>query len=410
MRILLCHNYYRYFGGEDASFEAEAVMLENRGHAVRRFTRHNAATGEMGRLSLARRTVWNRDTYNSLRAAIQEFRPEVMHCTNTFPLLSPAAYDAACELGVPVVQALRNYRLICPRSDLVRNGRVCEDCLGRAVPWPAVRHGCYRESRAASAVVAGMLTYHRARATWAKRVNLYFTLTDFARNKYIEAGWPAEQIAVKGNFVSPDLGFESGALGQAVYVGRLSQEKGIDTLLAAWRRLRNAPLLQIIGEGPLEKQVKAAVAESTSVEWLGKQPMRDVLEILGQASCLILPSICYETFGRTIIEAFSRGTPAIVSRHGAMAELVDEGRTGFLFTPGDADDLARNVMEFMSDPRRVAEMRRAARAEFEERYTEEANYRQLCDIYARAGARSANGGASDPIPGREESEVSNEIF
>jgi len=410
VRVLLCHNYYQYFGGEDASFEAEAALLEGRGHEVRRFTRHNDAIKHMGRLSLARRTVWNRDTYNSLRETIREFRPDVMHCTNTFPLISPAAYDAAREQGVPVVQALRNYRLLCPRSDLVREGRVCQDCLGRAVPWPSIRHRCYRDSRLASAVVAGMLTYHRIRATWAKRVNLYFTLTHFARNKYIEAGWPAERIAVKGNFVSADLGFASGESGRAVFVGRLSQEKGIDTLLAAWRRLPDPPLLQIVGEGPLQEKVQAAAQASNSIEWLGRRPMADVLEILGQATCLILPSICFETFGRTIMEAFSRGTPAIASRQGAMAELVDDGRTGFLFTPGDPDELARKVTELVSDPSSLADMRRAARSEFEAKYTEEANYRQLCLIYARTGAQLGDAVANDPTPLPEEGELVDEVF
>jgi glycosyltransferase involved in cell wall biosynthesis len=233
-----------------------------------------------------------------------------------------------------------------------------------------------------------MLTFHRARATWSKSVNLYFTLTEFARSKFLEAGWPAEQIAVKGNFVSPDLGFESGATERAVYVGRLSSEKGIETLLAAWRSIPNPPLLQIVGEGPLQSRVEAAAADSASIEWLGRRPVREVLEILGQAICVILPSVCYETFGRTIIEAFSRGTPALVARQGAMAELVDHGRTGLLFTPGDPDDLAAKLTQMTSDSARLLAMRKAARAEYEAKYTAEANYRSLRKIYDRATGRA----------------------
>src|SRR5262249_1807397 len=153
---------------------------------VQRFTRHNDAIDEMSRWDIARRTFWNRDTYTTLRRLIRRQRPDVMHCTNTFPLISPAAYYAARSEGVLVVQSLRNYRLLCPNALFLRNGRICEDCMGKAIPWPGVLHGCYRDSRAASAVVAGMVAGHRAMRTWTRAIDLYFTLTEFARNKFIE--------------------------------------------------------------------------------------------------------------------------------------------------------------------------------------------------------------------------------
>jgi glycosyltransferase involved in cell wall biosynthesis len=387
VKILLCHNYYQQPGGEDQSFAAEARLLEQRGHGVLRFTRHNDAVGGLGRWDVARRTLWNRQTYGELRRLIRRERPDVMHCTNTFPLISPAAYYAARAEDVPVVQSLRNYRLLCPNALFLRNGRVCEDCLGKAVPWPAVVHGCYRDSRAASAVVSLMLAGHRALRTWTRAVDLYFTLTEFARRKLIEGGLPAERIVVKPNFIDPDPGPGSGRGGYAIFVGRLSPEKGIDTLLGAWAHDDTLPPLKVVGDGPQAEVVRAAAERDRRIDWLGRRSAAEVLALVGEAACLVMPSVWYETFGRTIIEAFARGTPAVASRIGALAELVEAGRTGLLFSPGDAADLAARVRQLLAEPAALPRMRFAARQEYQEHYTADLNYRQLIAIYERAVAR-----------------------
>ena len=204
MKILLCHNYYQQPGGEDQSFELEATLLESRGHEVIRYTLHNEAIGQMKSWELVRRTFWNAPVYRELRELIVRERPAVMHCTNTFPLLSPSAYYAARAEGVPVVQSLRNFRLMCPGSLFLRDGRVCEDCRGKRLAWPGVLHQCYRHSPAASAVVAAMLAWHRQWGTWTRAVDLYFALTRFSRRKFIEGGLPADKVLVKPNFVHPD--------------------------------------------------------------------------------------------------------------------------------------------------------------------------------------------------------------
>lgn len=400
MKILLCHNFYQQPGGEDQSFAAEARMLEAHGHDVVRFTRHNDSIDGMSRWDVAKRTLWSRQSYRELRDLIRRERPAVMHCTNTFPLISPAAYYAARAEGVPVVQSLRNYRLLCPNALLLRNGRVCEDCLGKAIPWPAVVHGCYRESRLASAVVALMVAGHRALRTWSRAVDLYFTLTEFARRKLVEGGLPANRLAVKPNFIDPDPGPGSGCGGYAVFVGRLSPEKGIETLLAAWQQDRSLPSLKVVGDGPLAGAVAAAAARDPRIEGLGHRPAQEVLEIVGQAGCLVMPSVWYETFGRTIIEAFARGTPVVASRIGALAELVDEGRTGLLFEPGDAADLAVRVRHLLADPATLARMRQQARQEYHQKYTAEINYRQLMALYERAGERSTGQIAKQTSKGR----------
>ena len=234
LKVLACHNYYQQPGGEDECFHIETNLLESEGHEVVRYTRHNDDIMRMNRMRVAKNTIWNRRTYAEIRDLIQRERPDVMHCTNTFPLISPAAYYAAQREGVPVVQSLHNYRLICANGQFLRDGKTCEKCLSKATPWPAVYHACYRDSVLGSAVVAGMLTYHRISRTYQEHVNVFVALTEFARSKFIEAGIPAHKISVNPNFltINPEPG--SGSGGYAVFVGRLSPEKGIDILLETW--------------------------------------------------------------------------------------------------------------------------------------------------------------------------------
>ena len=386
MKILFCHNFYQQPGGEDQSFAAEASLLESHGHQVLRFTRHNDTIARMRGFEVAQRTIWSRDTFHKLRELIRRERPAIMHCTNTFPLISPAAYYAARAEGVPIVQSLRNYRLFCVNAYFLRNGCVCEDCLGKGVPWPGVLHGCYRTSRTSSAVVAATIGLHWVLRTWTRMVDRYFTLTEFSRRKFIEGGLPARLVAVKPNFIDPDPGPGNGQGGYAVFIGRLSPEKGIKTLLSAWSQLDGRLPLKIIGDGPLAESVKAAADSTASIDWLGRRQPQEVLAMLGEAALLVMPSIWYETFGRTIIEAYAKGTPVVASRLGAMAELVHHGRTGLLFEPGNPEDLAGKIRALVDDPGRLIRMRRAVRREYEEKYTAETNYEMLMAIYAAAAA------------------------
>jgi glycosyltransferase involved in cell wall biosynthesis len=385
MKFLLVHNYYQNPGGEDQVFSDECALLEAHGHDVIRYTVHNDSMNGMGSFEMARRTLWNPRSYAELRALVRRERPVLMHCANTFPLVSPAAYYAAHAEGAAVVQTLHNYRLLCPNALFLRDGRVCEDCLGKFVPWPAIQHGCYRGSRSASTAVAGLLAAHRAIGTWRHQVDRFIALSDFARRKFIAGGFPAERLVVKSNFVSTDTGPGPGRGGYAVCIGRLSEEKGIQTLLAAWARMKSLVPLKIIGDGPLAEQVRAAAAQDSAIEWLGQRPFDEVQTIIGDAACLIAPSVCYEgALPRTIIEAFCQGTPVVASSLGAMAELVEPGHTGWLFEPGNSTALAEAVTDLLSRPDRLAVMRARARAEFESRYTARDNYQRLMTIYADA--------------------------
>ena len=384
------HNFYQQPGGEDQVFADETELLRAAGATVKTFAVHNSAVESMGKLTVAGKTIWNRDSADAVADVARSIQADVVHFHNTFPLISPAAYSAAGATGAAVVQTLHNYRLLCPSATLYRDGHVCEDCVHKSVAWPAVQHACYRNSRLGSAAVAGMLAVHNARGTWKKDVDAFIALTEFSRSKFIEGGIPAEQLFVKPNFVSPDPGIGSGAgdNGQpfAIFVGRLTHEKGIDTLLDAWKKIGSNLSLKILGDGPLRDQVVAAAAADPSIQYLGRRPMDEVLQQVGNARMLVFPSVWYEGLPRTIVESFARGTPVVASRLGSMAELVASGENGLLFEPGNGNDLAAMVLGSTD----WNGMREKARTTFQEKYTAGPNYETLNGIYQQAVRFKAN--------------------
>jgi glycosyltransferase involved in cell wall biosynthesis len=389
MRIVIAHNFYQQSGGEDQCVTAETAVLRRHGHCVLEYCLHNDQIRDMRPAAVAMRTVWNPSAYRALRRLLQEQQPDIIHFHNTFPLLSPAAYYAARAEGIGVVQTLHNFRLTCAGGALFRNGGVCENCLGRYAPWPSIWRKCYRNSRAASATITAMLAAHRAVGTWQNAVDVYIALTEFARGKLVAAGLPAERIVVKPNFVDPDSGPGKGNGGYGVFAGRLSAEKGVRTLLDAWRELNGQVPLWVIGDGPLAPLVKDRAASDPAIRWLGSQPVEAVYRLLGGAAFAVVPSQCFETFSRVVVEAFAKGTPVLASRMGAMAELVKDGRTGLLFTPSDPLDLARAIRRLLADPAALARMRCAARNEFARRFTAERNHQMLMAVYAQALAKRA---------------------
>lgn len=406
MRILSIHNNYQIRGGEEESRESEESMLRSRGHQVDVYEEHNDRIAELGSARTALRTIWSHESYSTVRQRLSQQRYDVVHVQNFFPLISPSVYYAAKAEGVPVVQSLRNYRLICPNALFFRDGKVCEDCLGKAIPWPGVMRGCYRQNKAATAVTASMLVAHRAARTWQTQVDAYIALTQFAKEKLVQAGLPANRMKVKPNFVKQDPGIGSGQGNYALYVGRLSAEKGLDTLLEAWDQLDSPLPLNIVGAGPLEDLVKAAAARMPHVKYLGRQPMAEVHRLMGEATFLVFPSKWYETFGRVAVEAFAKGTPVIAAKIGAIAELVTEGQTGYFFQPGDVSDLAAKVNWAISHPQEIVALRSKAREVFEAKYTAAQNYYQLIEIYNQAISRSTaiadNGRTAELLSVREE--------
>lgn len=383
MRVLICHNFYQQPGGEDQVFAAETELLRRFGHEVETYAVHNDDVKSLGALKLGAATIWNHRAGEEVARRAESHRAQIVHFHNTLPLLSPAVYWAARRTGAAVVQTLHNYRLICPAATMFRDGKPCEKCLGH-LPLPAVLHSCYRGSRAASAVSAAMLTVHRALGTYADQVDAHIALTRFARDKFLGAGFHADQLHIKPNFLDPDPGEGSGDEGFALFVGRLTEEKGIQTLLDAWKKIGDRIPLKICGDGPL-----APIVQDSKVDWLGRRPLNEVIDLMGRASMLVFPSLWYEGFPRTIVESLARGTPVVASDLGSMQELIQTGRTGALFAPGDPESLAQTVLWLRENTAAVAQMRREARAEFLAKYNPDRNHRLMLEIYQHALARRA---------------------
>jgi glycosyltransferase involved in cell wall biosynthesis len=376
-RVLVVHNRYQLAGGEDAVVDAEIALLRANGHEVETYVRDNHELRDIGALDAFTQTLWSRRTWREVSQLVDGFRPDVIHAHNTFALVSASVYWAAARAAVPVVQTLHNFRLLCVQAMFLREGRVCEDCLGR-VPWPGVVRKCYRNSGLQSAALATMLGMHRTLGTYRQKVARYIALTDFCRAKFIEGGLPAARIAVKPNFVDTARPEEASRRG-GLFVGRLAPEKGLDVLIDS---LRDLPIvtLDVIGDGPESPKV-AAHPQLNPVGWLSPA---GVQERMRQAAYLVMPSIWYENFPRTLVEAYANGLPVIASRLGAMAELVDHGRTGLLFEPGDASDLARHLAWAEAFPKKMRAMGERAREVYEQRFTPERNYAQLMAIYQDA--------------------------
>lgn len=388
MKVLLAHDYYRSSApsGEDAVFRNERVLLESKGIEVILFERFNDDIDDSTfgkRLGVALDGAWSKKIYRDLTEVIRREQPDVAHFHNTFPLISPSAYAACHDNGVPVVQTLHNYRFICPGALLMRDGKPCEDCIGTTL-LPALRYRCYRGSLTATGALVWTIASNRWRGTYRNRVNRYIALTQFAAEKMIAGGLPENRMEVKPNFLpdAPAVGIGGG--GFALYAGRLSVEKGIQTLVNAWKNIKGLQL-KVLGDGVLREQLVAQVRrDGSGVEFLGFRPRQDILSLAAEAEMMVIPSECYEGFPMAVLEAYACGTPVVASRIGSLDEIVQEGETGMKFEAGNADDLVSKVNALHTDKALLMEMRHNARAVFDQNYTAEMNYSNVMGIYQRA--------------------------
>ena len=387
MKILLVHNSYQQHGGEDVVFQQEKQLLQGGGHEVITYEKKNEDAlqeADSSKVLVGVRTIWAVSSRKEFRSILRQHRPDIVHVHNTFVMISPSIYSACKEEGVPVVQTLHNYRLICPAATLFRDGRICEECVGGGI-WRGVLHGCYRDSRAATAVVALMLTTHRLLGTWEHLIDHYIALTEFARQKFVAAGLPEEKISVKPNFVPSDPG-ERSALGHfALFVGSLCDAKGVWTLVHAWQANRLSIPLRIVGDGPLKEELVSFAQRNqlSNVSFTGQLPHYRVLNLMKKARCLIFPSEWYEPFGLTLLEAFACGLPVISSGIESLRELVRPEDTGLVFNAGNSQDLADKVRWAWDHPAEMRAIGKNARAEYRLKYTAEQNYESLIKIYER---------------------------
>ena len=384
MRILLVHNRYQYAGGEDVVFEAELNLLRDHGHDVVEYREDNRELGNESKARIALKSIWSHQAAQKISLLLQSRTFDIAHFHNTWFRISPAVYYICRRMGVPVVQTLHNFRLLCPTATFYRKGQVCEKCLNRTLAWPGILHACYRQSRVQSSVISTMLAFHRVRGTWNSQVNQYIALTQFARKKFKSGGIPEKKISVKPNFIQIDPG-KKGKFGDyALFVGRLVPEKGVQTLMQAWKKMSKIPL-KIAGTGPLLDKMKAYATqyELKSIEFLGQQPHHRVISLMKKARLLIFPSVWYEGFPMTIVEAFACGLVVVTSKLGGMEEIIDNQRTGLHFSPADSNDLAMKIDWAWQHPERLIEIGNNARLEYETKFTCDANYKILIDIYKK---------------------------
>ncbi|MGD0276255.1 MAG: glycosyltransferase family 4 protein [Syntrophales bacterium] len=385
-RILLIHNHLRPPSGENVVFENEKRLLLEKGHNVVTYERRNE---EIDSFSIIRKTrllwenSWSKESCREIERLIVKERPDVVHFHNTFPLISPAAYRVCYKKGIPFVQTLHHFRMICPGALLFRDGHICEDCVSGSL-WNGMLHGCYKGSYIQTGLITQMLFLHRAIMTWGM-ATYYIALNEFCRSIFIRSGIPADKILVKPNFIfdSSDPVYTND--GYVLYLGRVSEEKGIKTLLEAWGFLNKHPL-KIAGEGSTLAKMKALGNKLAlpNVEFLGYQPPEKCFALIQNSKFMIVPSEGYETFSLVVREAFMAGKPVIASRLGVLSEAVAHGKTGLTFDPGNAKDLAEKVRWMLEHESEAVEMGRNARKEFEEKYTADRNYEILIKIYEKS--------------------------
>lgn len=393
MRILVVHHRYRVRGGEDQAVDREVALLREAGVEVELWERDSKEiVGYPAKIRAAREIPYSDQSRDEMAQMLGSFRPKLVHVHNFFPTFTPSIYDACVAAQVPVVQTLHNFRIFCASGVLSRDGKPCELCLGGST-LPALRYACYQDSRLSTYALTRMINQHRARNTWNSKVDAFIALSNFSASKMVQGGLDRSKIFVKPNFAFPPPAETLRASDlYGLYVGRLSEEKGIRTLLKAWEGLEIP--LWIVGDGPLRAEVEAK--KSRWVKVLGAMPSQSVMRIMSKAEFLIVPSECYENFPVVVAEAFSMGLPVVASRLGALAEIVRHEKNGLHFEPGNADNLKLVAQKLAKDVKLLGRLSEGARADYLERYTPKANLKTLLEIYQAAMKKSKN--AAQPSP------------
>jgi glycosyltransferase involved in cell wall biosynthesis len=385
MKILGVHNYYGNYGisGESKVFESEMDILESNGHSVKKYTCTNY---DVYKYSLFRRlntyasSNWNYESYSRIKKILESYHPDIMHVHNTWLLLTPSILQAAYELNIPSVITLHNYRLACPAGQFLHKGNECDMCLGMDYPWPILKNKCYHNSYAKSLLRFRFYTKPRSEDMWTRKIGKIIALTEFAAKKFVLAGIPNEKITVKPNCIDDPL--NNTTIHQekhkgAVYIGRLSKEKGLVTLIKAWKDI-DYPLT-IVGDGPLKNELQSLA--KNNVKFVGYLGPGETLNILQRSRFIVFPSECYEGFPMALLEAMACGVPIVATRYGAMESILKEGSTGMLFRKGDTADLREVIGKLINNKILREQLGQQARQEYMDKYTNKHNYDYLMDIY-----------------------------
>jgi glycosyltransferase involved in cell wall biosynthesis len=399
MKILIVHNRYRPTApsGENAVVDQESSALSSRGHDVQLFQRHSediASWSPLRRATLPARLLWSKDSRDAITESLAHFRPDVVHVHNTFPLVTPSVLYACRDAGVPVVATVHNYKLGCASGTFFRDGRVCHDCLGNT-SLPALAHGCYRGSPAATAPIVLGSWLHAA--AWQTMITAYIFISAAQRDLLAPIGLPADRSFVKHNFVpAPPPYAEIGTEPQVAYVGRLDAAKGAPFLMRTWDAFRvrrpSSPLrLIVVGGGEMSDAVAGWATTRPSVTFAGHIPRTEVSRTLAASRAVVVPSQWEETFGMVAVEAMAAGTAAIASAHGAFPELITQGTDGALFPPTDIDALVDIFADVDDNPQRWDTYGERGRQTYRSRFSPDAGVDRLLEIYRFA--------VDHPVPG-----------
>jgi glycosyltransferase involved in cell wall biosynthesis len=392
MKILFVHNFYQQFGGEDAVANSERRLLEDRGEEVLFWTRHNdeiKGYSRLQKINFLRETISSSRTTTDIKEAVTRFRPEVAFVHNVYPLISPSLYPALNSLGVPVVQVLHDFRPFCSNGWFYIDGKICERCkMGNHLH--GIIHRCYKDSYLLSTLYSATLGINR-QAGLLDKIDAYICLTGFFKKKILEVGIPEEKIYLRPNFIDAppfDANSDQQGNGYALYLGRLSNEKGIRTLIHAFEKLPEVNL-KIVGTGPLEPEVREYVRAKglRNIEFLGFKSGEEKWQLIRNCQFAVVPSEWYENFPIVALEYFAAAKPVIASRIGGLPYVVEEGQTGYLFEPGNTDDLVATVKRLRSDPAAGATMGRLGRQLVETKYGPEASYNTLMQIFHKVLGR-----------------------
>ena len=390
MKVLLIHNFYQFHGGEEESFLSEKKLLQNKNHKIITFVRDNKSIRNympIKKVTFVVNTIFSFDTYRKLRKIVTEEKPDIAHAHNIFPLISPAVYYILKRYNIPIVQTVHNYRLLCLNGlFLTNNGKICEKCK-KGNFFYGILNKCYHKSYLQSFVMAITIFIHRIfLKTFSRKIDTFISPSKFLKEKLIEGKIPEEKIIVKPHFIEcerikPSYEFDN----YAVYMGRLSKEKGLFTLVRAFKNIMNITL-KIVGDGPIRKDLENYIDRERikNVQFLGYINGDDRFDVLKKAMFMLFPSECYENMPYTILESFACGVPVVASRIGGLKELVIDGYNGLLFEPGNIEDLKQKIVNLLNSRELLLKMRYNARKTAEERFSEKKGYENLIEVYQKA--------------------------
>jgi glycosyltransferase involved in cell wall biosynthesis len=387
VKILFVHNrYLQSSGGEDVVVDAEAKLLISKGHTVEIAFFDNAHIGNstLAKIKAGANSIYSKKSKDRLKKTIADFGPDIVHVHNVYFEASPAVFDAAYECKVPVVFTSHNYRLLCVNAMLLRNGRVCEDCTNLYFPWKGVIRKCYHDSVVDSALVGLITTAHKAKGTWSKKIDRIITPSAFMRQKLLQGALSLnpDKVAVKHNFIEdPGTGPSTNRQNAYVFIGRLSEEKGLDFLLKSFSRMPDK-YIQIAGDGPDREKLFKEYGHLPNVSFIGRQSKEQVFQLLKTCRAMLFSSIIYEGMPLTIIEAFATGTPVIASNLGAMQEMIIPGQNGLLFEKDNFESL-NNVLNIFEQTLSTGDLSLygGARKNYLENYHPDTCYQKVLSIY-----------------------------